>query len=274
MSAIQLIILSLGVIGFLFALYFFNTDKKFAGLVSVFASTIFIVFGGFKPDAIDSLAFDFGLENLTMDIIRIGPPDTPLVNPDPPIDESNPRDKDEDKKNVETALDFLSKAQHYYDSRDFDSGATTAESGLKLYQPDEHTTYQLHLLAGLSHLALKNFGDAKKALSSAKAYNPTSSRARVGLGQLAIERHDYNNAVNYLREAVELDHRNAEAHFTLGVAYLVLGNYNEALTSTLTAANLKPDLPNIQSQLDNIELLRRANPGGGRPTLLLPGPGP
>ena len=66
--------------------------------------------------------------------------------------------------------------------------------------------------------------------------------ALLGLGALALARHDFGAALAFGRRAAEIDPFGADAHGVIGDALLELGRYDEAFAAFQTMVDTRPDL--------------------------------
>jgi len=63
------------------------------------------------------------------------------------------------------------------------------------------------------------------------------------LGYAAYQREDYDNCIQYLQEAVEVDPEMIEAHYWLGRVFYEIGRLNDSLSSWQKVLEIDPDYP-------------------------------
>jgi tetratricopeptide (TPR) repeat protein len=69
-----------------------------------------------------------------------------------------------------------------------------------------------------------------------------NEEALLGLGALALARHDFTGALRFGRRASEVDPHGADAYGVIGDALLELGRYEEAFDAFQTMVDTRPDL--------------------------------
>src|SRR5205085_10176969 len=101
----------------------------------------------------------------------------------------------------------------------------------------------------LAQLYRKMGEDAKAASAAAavkriRAQAPSVDRDRGGLlyrqGKMALERNQLNQAIGYLKEALETSFDELQVRITLGVAWLRTGNNSAAAVELRRALDLDP----------------------------------
>jgi tetratricopeptide (TPR) repeat protein len=102
--------------------------------------------------------------------------------------------------------------------------------------------FQAWTLLGTVYLTQEKPADAEKAYVSALEAKPTFSIALIDLGRLRSAQKKYDEAVDPLTRAVELQPQSGEANLLLGEAYLQLKKGSKAIPYLNAAAsNGKPD---------------------------------
>ena len=92
--------------------------------------------------------------------------------------------------------------------------------------------WQAHFELGLLELEqYKNFPEARALFSRACELNPSAGVAWFFLGLTIFRMGDYEDALNFLRQADQAGHRTAIVAETRGDAYYNLGEFDEARTS-------------------------------------------
>jgi tetratricopeptide (TPR) repeat protein len=77
---------------------------------------------------------------------------------------------------------------------------------------------------GNIYLELNRLEDAQSNFSNALASDKSSAAAYYGLGQVALSKRNYDEAVNYFRKALELAPGANRIHYSLAMAYRGLGD--------------------------------------------------
>lgn len=96
------------------------------------------------------------------------------------------------------------------------------------------------------------------AVLSGCARDPKQRAARfLEEGQHFYQKHDYARAVLQFKNSIQLDPRNPEAHYRLGMAYLAAGDASSALAEFTRATGLKPDYSDAQLMVARIMLASR-----------------
>jgi tetratricopeptide (TPR) repeat protein len=108
--------------------------------------------------------------------------------------------------------------------------------------------------------AAGRFAEAEKLCLSAAETNPGDSTVTAIRGAIRLETGDLKSAVAFLSRAVNLDPRNAMAHFNLGVAHKKQMQLEMAMTSFRTALGLAGPRPMILTAMGLTELARGRNP--------------
>jgi Tfp pilus assembly protein PilF len=96
---------------------------------------------------------------------------------------------------------------------------------------------------------------AQQAFNQAVAHGAGSSRAFAGLGVIANEQGQVDDAIAHWRRAVELDSRNFDALFNLTMALIRAGRLDEArpfatrFVNTAPGAFYAPDIHRLQAWL-------------------------
>jgi tetratricopeptide (TPR) repeat protein len=91
----------------------------------------------------------------------------------------------------------------------------------------------------------QDYGRAQAALDEAHRLAPTDPDALVGLGVLALARHDFSVALALGQQAVSAAPRSAQAHGVLVDALTELGRYPEAVDAAQQMVDLRPDLASL-----------------------------
>jgi tetratricopeptide (TPR) repeat protein len=104
-------------------------------------------------------------------------------------------------------------------------------------------------LLGLAYLQkVRETGDpsyypkAETLFNQALDHNEDDLEALIGLGTLALARHDFAGALEWGQKAVKLNPYHAAAYGVIGDAQIELGRYDEAVATFQQMVNLRPDL--------------------------------
>jgi tetratricopeptide (TPR) repeat protein len=81
---------------------------------------------------------------------------------------------------------------------------------------------------GEKYLAKREYVDAEVYLWQALKINPGYVPALIDMGSLSAETGYLDNAVQYLKKAIDLDPMNAPAHYNLSMVYQLQGKDAEA----------------------------------------------
>jgi len=100
-----------------------------------------------------------------------------------------------------------------------------------------------HLVLGAIHAQLGEMGEARAEYDRALALDPMSTAARINLADLQRTIGNDVEAGERLREVLDLDPVNADAHHALGLWFVRQGRLAEALPSLARAAELAPESP-------------------------------
>ena len=113
-------------------------------------------------------------------------------------------------------------------------------------------TVEAYVLLGNAYLQhVRETGDpqdyarAEAALEAARTRAPENADALIGLGVLALARHEFSDALALGQRAVELAPRASRAHGVVVDALTELGRYDEAVASAQQMVDLRPDLASL-----------------------------
>ena len=81
---------------------------------------------------------------------------------------------------------------------------------------------------GNSYLELNRLDEAQSSFMSALAIDKTSAAAYYGLGQVALSKRNYAEAVNYFQKSLDLAPAANRIHYSLAMAYRGLGDAEKA----------------------------------------------
>ena len=93
---------------------------------------------------------------------------------------------------------------------------------------------------GLSHVALGNLDDARRALEAAVEIAPDYGKAHNALGNVLRRLGEMDLALDAFRAAARLDPRSAEPSYNLGITHLDLAQIPEAIDAFRAAAAVAP----------------------------------
>jgi len=91
-------------------------------------------------------------------------------------------------------------------------------------------------------------GELEDAKEDVRKY-PNDSAAHHNLGIAYLKLDQYQEAIASNKEAIRIKPDYASAHYNLGLAYLKLDQYQEAITSNKEAIRIKPDHANAHLNL-------------------------
>ncbi|MEO6350009.1 MAG: tetratricopeptide repeat protein [Candidatus Limnocylindrales bacterium] len=115
--------------------------------------------------------------------------------------------------------------------------------------PDTTAAYVLLGYAYLQHVREvgdpSDYGRAGAALTEARQRDPKNVDAIIGLGVLALARHEFSVGLDLGRAALVLAPRSARAHGVIVDALTELGRYDEAVASSQEMVDLRPDLASL-----------------------------
>ena len=113
-------------------------------------------------------------------------------------------------------------------------------------------TVEAYVLLGNAYLQhVRETGDpadyarAEAALEAARKRAPDNVDALIGLGVLALARHEFSDALLLGQRAVEVAPLASRAHGVVVDALTELGRYEEATASAQTMVDLRPDLASL-----------------------------
>jgi len=91
----------------------------------------------------------------------------------------------------------------------------------------------------------QDYARAEAALEEARSRAPENVDALIGLGVLALARHDFSDALALGQRAVDLAPHTSRAHGVVVDALTELGRYDEAVASAQRMVDLRPDLASL-----------------------------
>ena len=106
--------------------------------------------------------------------------------------------------------------------------------------------------AGTAAMARGRLGDAEQAFTRAVRADATNAVAVGGLAEVAFERAQYSEALDYARRASRLAPRSSKYLVETGDAYFKLLRYDDAVASYQKAAALAPRDAAIKSRLERV----------------------
>jgi tetratricopeptide (TPR) repeat protein len=120
----------------------------------------------------------------------------------------------------------------------------TLQDRLRQQPGDQRTQTQL----GLAYLQRARetsdpsyYTRADGILNEALAQAPTDTDTLLGLGTLALARHQFQDAISWADKAIESDPYKASAYGILGDGYTELGDYDKAVDALQKMVDLRPD---------------------------------
>ena len=128
------------------------------------------------------------------------------------------------KKQYELGLKFVGKG-------DFQQAANHFQNALSIYP--EYLAARNDL--GAQFLKLKRIDEAEKHFEIVLSNDPKNFNAKFNMGLVQVERHNYNEAISLLNQAVAIDSTRPVARLWIGIAKLELGDLEIAETELTRA---------------------------------------
>ena len=133
---------------------------------------------------------------------------------------------------------LFEKAQDAANKKKYDQAADF----LKQIVDNDAKDFQAWTLLGTVYLMQSNAGDAEKAYVAALDANPKFALALIDLGRLRSSQKKYEDAIDPLSRAIEIQPQSGEANMLLGEAYIQIKKGSKAIPFMNTAAaNGKPE---------------------------------
>ena len=117
------------------------------------------------------------------------------------------------------------QGKKYYHEGRLQEAVNTLKKAIKRDQGDADAWYFL----GLTYVKQRQFKDATKAFETAAKLKPDWAAAHSGLAYSYLTRNKFIDSWRESQRAIELDAKNVEAHYVLGLTKLYTGERNEAL---------------------------------------------
>lgn len=99
----------------------------------------------------------------------------------------------------------------------------------------------LYTKLGIAQFQLGNRGAARKSFFQAIKIDPRNADAMNNIGAVYCVDKKYKSALQYLKQALEINEENASYHVNLGEAWAGLGQLDRAMTEYGRALELDPD---------------------------------
>lgn len=129
---------------------------------------------------------------------------------------------------------LFEKAQQAIDKKKYDDGVTLLKQVLEADGKD----FQAWTELGTTYLLLDKKGDAEKSYARAVEEKPTFTLALLNLGRVRVSQKKYEESIEPLTRALELQPQSAETNFLLGESYLQLKKGSKAVGYLNEAAKL------------------------------------
>ncbi|MCH2234124.1 MAG: tetratricopeptide repeat protein [Crocinitomicaceae bacterium] len=129
---------------------------------------------------------------------------------------------------TKTEIDQYFLFEHYYDSLNVN---------IDLFDKNELNEFSLQQMV-IYYIQNGDYFDAKKMLDSANAINKRSSITKDLFGLLYMQQEDYNTALTYFNQSIELDSSYYVAYYHRSVSQRFLGNDETSLKDINTAISL------------------------------------
>ena len=139
--------------------------------------------------------------------------------------------KDNDPKNFDE-MGFA-----YYKLKDADNSIKQYNRSLSI-KPDSYVPYLG--IGDVNRILKKNTDEALTNYLKAIKNNPESKKAQYSAGWCYNAKQEYNNAIGYLKKALELDKDYISASTELGYSYYSMGEYSNALALFEKSISIDP----------------------------------
>ena len=110
---------------------------------------------------------------------------------------------------------------------------------------------------GIEAFKLKDYDNAVDFFRDAVQVDLTFAITHYNLGCVYLEIREYDKAINAFSEAVDVDHKFKEAYYNLGLAHLGMGAHKQAKSSAELALRLDNDYQRAHNLLETIEKVQR-----------------
>ncbi len=177
--------------------------------------------------AVTTAALALGTALFVAGAVGLSPPDTDTAGPagDKPASAGGPAADDRDSR--------ISGLQQRLNRLPEDH-ASWAQLGLEYVQEAQRTADPQY------------YGKAEKALRRSLDLEPEDNHlAQLGMGALAAARHEFSDALEHARRAVQSNPHHAASYGVLADAYLQLGRYEESFEATQKMVDLLPATPSL-----------------------------
>ncbi len=124
----------------------------------------------------------------------------------------------------------------YQQTGRLEEAAQTYERALELRPQSPQTQLRL----GEAYLELSRLHEAEDHLKAAAASKETRGAALFALGRVALVRRDYETAVAYLTDALQVSPEASRAHLSLAMAYRELNDLQQAREQLAKRGDVKP----------------------------------
>ena len=167
---------------------------------------------------------------------------------DEDFSEEDDLDEEEAEEERNIVDSQLSRGEHFYEL-----AKATLEESLKV---DNSATGHI-LLADLliDNTDAEEFDEAEDHLEQARALTDapeTLGHIEYSLGELELEREQYEHALRHFQQVLELDPNYPNLWYQIGTTYQALGNEEESIHAFQHSIELEPDLPEAYTELADI----------------------
>jgi tetratricopeptide (TPR) repeat protein len=145
-------------------------------------------------------------------------------------------------------LSYVRAAWEYLRAGDYPNAELQCRKALELNPRSARAYYYL----GLAMFGRNRYDEAIQYLSEAVKRDPEKGEIHTNLGVAFVAKGMLNEAVGHLQKALQIDPNDAGAHSNLGVAMLRRGDKPEAIKHLSRAAQLKPDDHEIHYDLARV----------------------
>ena len=155
-----------------------------------------------------------------------------------------------DARVPESAREAFAKAEAALQSKKAKDAILHLEKAILIY-PE---FFEAYLALATSHMDLREWGKAEKALLRTLQIKPNNATAMLSLGEVYWRQDRHDDAEQTLQEGLKLDDNNWHGHFTLSRLYWGKGNLMKAARAVARTLQLKPEFPEAHLLAGNILL--------------------
>ena len=140
---------------------------------------------------------------------------------------------------------YLNLANIYIQRQQFDKALAMAENGLAA----DRSQPNLHTVHGVALMQLGRMDEAQRVFSDVHQLLPNDELVLHYLGVIALQRREFEKAIDHFQRALKILPTYADAHNNLAAVYVETGRLNEALPHLEMAARLNGRDPMAHTNL-------------------------